>query len=67
MDEPEVKQGLTTGEVSKMLGISISLVVSLFDHGIIAGWKHPLTDVLMIAPESIEALKTTKQNITPAA
>jgi len=62
--KPEERQGLTTEEVSKVLGTSTSLVERLFDQGILAGWKHPVTGVLMIDPESIEALKTLKQNIT---
>jgi len=62
----EEKQGLTTEEVSTALGISISLVEKLFQHGIIVGWKHPSTSELMIDPESIKALMTLKQNITMA-
>ncbi len=62
--DPKERYGLTTGEVSKMFGMSTSLVERLFRNEIIAGWEHPSTGELMIDPKSIEALPTLKQNIT---
>ncbi len=58
------RHGLTTGEVSKALGMSTFLVEKLFRNGIIVRWEDPSTGELMIDPESIEALMTLKQNIT---
>ncbi len=52
------KQGLTTGEVSKMLGgvISRSTVIKYFDKGILTGWKHPVTGYRVVDPKSVKAL-----------
>ena len=54
--KPKVKQGLTTGEASRMLGISRSMVIKFFEQGILTGWKHPLASWRVIDRESIEAL-----------
>ncbi len=53
-----VKQGLTTGEVSKMLCgvISQSTVIKYFDKGILTGRRHPVTKYRMVDRESVEAL-----------
>ncbi len=51
----EVKQGLTAGEVARMLGITRSEVDKLFDHGILTGWKHPVTGRRVIDLESVRA------------
>ena len=52
------KQGLTTGEVVKMLGrvISRSTVIRFFDHGILTGWKHPVRRYRVVDRESVKAL-----------
>jgi hypothetical protein len=52
------KQGLMTGEVSKMLGrvISQTTVIRFFDQGILTGWKNPITGRRLIDPESVKAL-----------
>ncbi len=52
----ERKGGLATGEASKMLGISVYMVVRLFDQGVLTGWKNPATNWRMIDRESIKAL-----------
>jgi len=53
------KQGLTTGDVSRMLGrvISRSTVIKYFDRGILTGWKHPVTGRMFIDSESVKTLK----------
>jgi hypothetical protein len=52
------KQGLMTGEVSRMLGglISQSTVIRFFDHGILTGWKHPVRRYRVVDRESVKAL-----------
>ena len=52
------RQGLTTGEVSRMLGrvISRSTVIRFFDQGILTGWKHPVTGYRVVDLESVKAL-----------
>ena len=52
------KQGLATGEVSRMLGglISQSTVIRFFDHGILTGWKHPVRRYRVVDRESVKAL-----------
>jgi len=56
--KPKRKRGLTTGDVSRMLGgaISQSTVIRFFDQGILTGWKHPLTGWRVVDPKSIKAL-----------
>ena len=56
---PKERQGLTTGEVARMLGrvISQRTVIRYFDRGILTGWKHPVLGWRMIDPESVEAFK----------
>jgi len=56
--KPKKKQGLTTGEVSKMLDgvISQPTVSRYFDRGILTGWKNPITGKRLIDPESVKAL-----------
>jgi hypothetical protein len=53
-----MKQGLTTGDVVKMLDglISRSTVTRYFDNGILTGWKNPITGRRLIDPESVKAL-----------
>ena len=53
----KVKQGLTTGEVSRMLGISRGRVVRFFDQRILKGYRNPLTGRRVIDLESINNLK----------
>jgi hypothetical protein len=54
---PEKMQGLTTGEVSKMLGISRSRVVGFFERRILTGSKNPITGRVVIDPKSVKTLK----------
>ena len=53
---PKRKQGLTTEEVSRMLGVSITTVKRYFDRGTLTGWKNPTTGKMVIDPESVKAL-----------
>ncbi len=55
--KPKNMQGLTTGETSRALGISILTVERLFDKGILTGWKHPITGWRAVDPKSVKALK----------
>ncbi len=55
--DPKRKQGLTTGEASKVLGISPGRVRTLLNRRVLSGWKHPLTGWMMIDPESVKVLK----------
>ena len=57
----EMKQGLTTGEVSKMLGISQRTVIRYFDKGILTGWRHPATRYRLIDPKSVKTLEALKR------
>lgn len=50
------KRGLTTGDVSEMLGISKSTVTRYFNKGILTGSKHSLTGWRVIDLESVKAL-----------
>ena len=54
--KPRKRQGLTTGEVSKILGISRDRVVTLFDQGTLTGYKHPVISWRVIDRESVETL-----------
>ena len=54
--KPKERQGLTTVEASRMLGISRFTVAGYFDQGILTGWKNPVTSRMMIDRESVEAL-----------
>ena len=56
--EPKKMQGLTTGEVVKMLDglITRSTVTRYFDNGTLTGWKNPITGRRLIDPESVKAL-----------
>ncbi len=49
---PKKMQGLTTGEVSRMLGVSILTDERFFDKGILPGWKHPMTGWKAVDPGS---------------
>ncbi len=49
------KQGLTTGEVSRMLGKSILTVERLFKRGILTGYRNPVTGRIAIDLESFRA------------
>ena len=55
--EPEKKQGLTTSEVSRMLGIPRGTVARFFEQGILTGWKNPITGRLAIDPGSLKVMK----------
>ena len=50
------RQGLTTGEVAKMLGrvISRPTVIKYFDKGILTGWKNPVTGWRVVDPKSVK-------------
>ncbi len=52
----EVKQGLTIGEVAKMLGVPRVRVHRYFSRGILTGWKHPVTGRRVIDLDSFRAL-----------
>ncbi len=58
---PKKMQGLTTGEVSKMLGVSRSRVVGFFERRILTGSKNPITGVMVIDPKIVKALKALKR------
>ena len=47
-----MKQGLTTGEVSRMLGKSIFTVERLFKRGVLTGYRNPVTGRIAIDLES---------------
>ena len=53
----KVKQSLTTGEVSKMLGMPLSIVERFFEEGILAGWENPTTGMIVIDQGSVNAFK----------
>jgi hypothetical protein len=53
----KVKQSLTTGEVSKMLGMPLSIVERFFEEGILAGWENPTTGMILIDQGSVNAFK----------
>ena len=54
--EPRKRQGLTTGEVARMLGVSKRRVATLFDQGTLTGYRHPVKRWVVIDRESVEAL-----------
>ena len=65
--KPKKKQGLTTGEVSKMLHgrISLTTVSRYFDKGILSGWKNPITGKRLIDPDTVKPLtKKAKETQT---
>ncbi len=51
------KQGLTTGEASKILGISRGRVARFFDQKILKGYRNPITRRIVIDLESVKTLK----------
>ena len=55
--KPKKMQGLTIGEASRMLGISLSVVERLFEEGVLAGWKYPATGMIVIDRGSVDAFK----------
>ena len=59
--EPRKKQGLTTGEAAKILGISVPTVIRYFGKGILTGWKNPITRRMVIDRESVKALKRKRK------
>ena len=61
-----MKQGLTTEKVSRMLGVSITMVKRYFDRGTLTGWKDPTTGRMVIDPKSVNALVafTRKRAVT---
>ena len=54
---PKERQGLTTGEVSKMLGMPLSMVERFFEEGILVGWENPTTGMIVIDRGSVNAFK----------
>ena len=62
--EPEKKQGLTTSEVSRMLGIPRGTVARFFEQEILTGWKNPITGRLAIDPENIKTIKRSEAAMT---
>ncbi len=54
---PKERQGLKTGEVVRMLGISRSRVVRFFDQNILKGYRNPITRRIVIDPKSVRTLK----------
>jgi len=40
----------------RSIGVSVYMVVRLFDQGVLTGWKNPATNWRMIDRESVEAL-----------
>ncbi len=61
---PKKRQGLTVPEVMKILGRARPTVISLFEQGILIGYKHPVRHWRIIDRESVEALKR-KWAVTP--
>jgi len=57
----KMKQGLTTGEAAKILGISVPTVIRYFGKGILTGWKNPITRRMVIDRESVKALKRKRK------
>ena len=57
----KMKQGLTTGEAAKILGISVPTVIRYFGKGILTGWKNPITRRMVINRESVKALKRKRK------
>ncbi len=56
LTKTKVKQGLTTGNVARMLRIPQSTVIRLFERGGLTGHKNPVTGRLYIDRKSVEAL-----------
>ncbi len=54
--KPEEKQGLTTGEAARMLGITQYTATKLFERGVLTGWKHPVTKYRVIDLKSVRVL-----------
>ena len=54
--KPRFKRGLTTGDVSKILGISRGTVARFFDKRILTGWEEPVTGWRVIELESVITL-----------
>ncbi len=50
------KNFFTTGEVAKLLGVSLSTVMRFFDKGVLTGAKHPITGFRRIEMESVISL-----------
>ncbi len=55
------KQGLMTGEASKMLGVIRPTVIRYFERGILAGWRNPITGRRLIDLDSVKALKRKRK------
>jgi len=54
---PRRRQGLTTGEASKMLGVSRNRVVRYFERGTLRGYRNPITHRIVIDTENVKTLK----------
>ena len=52
---PKMNQGLTTGDVSKLLHIPIWRAEKLFERGILTGYRNPVTYRRVIDLESVMA------------
>ena len=59
--KPKERQGLTTEDVSRVLGVSIRTVIRYFDKGILTGWRHPATRYRLIDPKSVKTLEALKR------
>ena len=60
----KMKQGLTTGEAAKVLGISVPTVIKYFGKEILTGWKNPITRRMVIDLKSVETLKAIRRKRT---
>ncbi len=59
--KPEERQGLTTKDVAKILGVSIVTVKRYFDKGTLTGWKNPITGRMVIDLESVQTFKAIRR------
>ena len=57
----KMKQGLTTGEAAKILGISVPTVIKYFGKEILTGWKNPITRRMVIDRKSVKTLKALRR------
>ena len=58
---PKKRQGLTTGQASEMLDVSIRTVIRYFDKGLLTGCRNPVTRYRMVDPKSVKALVALKR------
>ena len=62
--KPGKRQGLTTGEAARALGVSVPTVIRYFNKGILTGWKNPITGRMVIDLESVTALWRRSQGLS---